>query len=133
MILAAVVTAASTHDSQAAAALLAEGDGEAWLDSAYASAEIAADLAAKNIVGHVCEKGVRGRPLTDEQKAANRDKSKVRARVEHIFGALTGSLKAHWQRSVGRARNAAGIVLGNLVYNLMRYEQIVRLKLVALA
>lgn len=133
LILAAVVTPASTHDSQAAASLLAEGDGEAWLDSAYASAEITADLAAKKIVGHVCEKGVRGRPLTEEQKEANREKSKVRARVEHVFGALTGSMKAHWQRSVGRTRNAAGIMLGNLVYNLMRCEQIVRLKLVALA
>jgi IS5 family transposase len=132
LILAAVVTAASTHDSQAAAALLAEGDGEAWLDSAYAGAEITADLAAKNIVGHVCEKGVRGRPLTETQKETNREKSKVRARVEHIFGALTGSMKAHWQRSVGLARNTAGIIFGNLVYNLMRYEQIVRLQLVPL-
>ena len=133
LILAAVVTPASTHASQAAAALLAEGDGEAWLDSAYAGAEIAADLAAKKITGHVCEKGVRGRPLTEEQKQANREKAKVRARVEHIFGAITGSLKAHWQRCVGLVRNTAGIVLANLVYNLMRYEQIVRLKLIPLA
>lgn len=133
LILAAVVTPASTHDSQAATDLLAEGDGEAWLDSAYTGAEIAADLKAKKIIGHVCEKGTRGRPLTEEQKQANREKSRVRARVEHIFGALTGSLKAHWQRSVGLARNTAGIILGNLVYNLMRYEQIVRLKLVPTA
>jgi IS5 family transposase len=132
LILAAVVTPASTHDSQAATALLAEGDGEAWLDSAYTGPEIAADLTAKKIVGHICEKGVRNCPLTDEQKAANRQKSKVRARVEHIFGAITGSMKAHWQRNVGLVRNKAGIIFGNLVYNLMRYEQIVRLKLAPL-
>ena len=132
LILAAVVTPASTHDSQAATALLAEGDGEAWLDSAYTGPEIAADLTAKKIVGHICEKGVRNCPLTDGQKAANRQKSKVRARVEHIFGAIAGSMKAHWQRNVGLVRNKAGIIFGNLVYNLMRYEQIVRLKLAPL-
>lgn len=99
----------------------------------YTGPEIAADLKAKKIIGHVCEKGARGRSLTEEQKQANREKSKVRARVEHIFGAITGSLKAHWQRWIGLARNTAGIILGNLVCNLMRYEQIVRLKLVPLA
>ena len=133
LILAAVVTPASTHDSQTAATWLAVGDGQAWADSAYASGEIAADLATKNITGHICEKGTRGHPLTAEQKAANREKSKVRARVEPIFGAITGSLRAHWQRDIGTARNAASIGLTNLVYNLTRYEQIVRLKLFPVA
>ena len=33
----------------------------------------------------ICEKGTRGHPLTDEQKERNRQKSKVRSRVEHVF------------------------------------------------
>jgi hypothetical protein len=31
------------------------------------------------------EKGYRNHPLTEEQKANNREKSKTRARVEHVF------------------------------------------------
>jgi len=38
------------------------------------------------MVNRVCEKGVRNRPLTEEQKANNREKSRVRSRVEHILG-----------------------------------------------
>lgn len=32
------------------------------------------------------KKGAKNRPLTEEQKENNRIKSKVRSRVEHIFG-----------------------------------------------
>ena len=50
-------------------------------------------------------------------------------RVEHIFGFMTGSMKAMFQRCIGFARNSAGILLANLVYNMARTEQIIRLKL----
>ena len=43
---------------------------------------------------------------------------------------ITGSMRALWQRCIGMARNAGGIVLTNLVYNMMRFEQIVRLRIV---
>ncbi|MDR0870323.1 MAG: transposase [Planctomycetaceae bacterium] len=34
----------------------------------------------------ICEKGYRNHPLSEEQKASNRLKSKVRCRIEHVFG-----------------------------------------------
>ena len=34
----------------------------------------------------ICEKGYRNHPLTEVQKTDNREKSKVRSRVEHVFG-----------------------------------------------
>ena len=34
---------------------------------------------------YVNEKGYRNKPLTNEQKENNREKSKTRARVEHVF------------------------------------------------
>ena len=40
-----------------------------------------------NIYSHkVHEKGYRNKPLSDKQKASNTKKSKIRARVEHVFG-----------------------------------------------
>ena len=41
------------------------------------------------------EKGYRNKPLTEQQKAKNKEKSKVRARVEHVFGFIENSMQAH--------------------------------------
>ena len=35
---------------------------------------------------HICAKGQAGKPLSAEQEANNRKRSKVRSRVEHVFG-----------------------------------------------
>jgi len=129
LIVRAEVTVASAHDSQALDPLTRAGDPATWADSAYAGAPCAAMFAAKGIVAHICEKGVRGQALTKGQKRSNRAKSRQRARVEHIFGFKTGSMGAMFQRAMGFARNRAGIMMTNLVYNLARTEQIIRLKL----
>lgn len=125
------VTDASVHDSQAAPDLIEEGDGELHADSAYRGEEIEKALKAKGIKSEVHERAYRNRPLTEEQKIANRQKSKIRVRVEHIFGQMTNGmrdgLKMRW---IGMRRITAGIGLLNLVYNMARYEQIVRLNLV---
>jgi IS5 family transposase len=104
-------------------------DPETWADSAYTGANCEAILAAKGIVAHVCEKGTRGHALTKGQQRSNRAKSRKRVRVEHIFGFMTGSMRAMFQRCIGYARNRAGILLANLVYNMARTEQIIRLQL----
>ena len=57
-------------------------DQDFHADSAYAGKNQDATIAKYKMVNKVCEKGYRGRPLTDEQKASNREKSKIRARVE---------------------------------------------------
>ncbi|MEK9140110.1 MAG: transposase, partial [Nitrospirota bacterium] len=91
------------------------------------------DLLEENgVKGEICEKGYRGHPLTERQKKSNRKKSKIRVRrVEHIFGFMTNTmrdgLKMRW---IGMRRIVAGVGLLNLVYNMARYEQIVRLQLV---
>jgi hypothetical protein len=83
----------------------------------------------ESIHAQVCEKGVRGKPLTRAQKRANRNKSKRRSRVEHAFGFMTVNMKAIYRRCVGMVRNRASIIFCNLVYNMARTEQIIRLKL----
>jgi len=56
------------------------------------------------------------------------EKSKIQARIEHVFGFMSQSMKGFYLRYIGR-RNATAIGLISLIYNLARYEQIVRLKL----
>jgi len=125
------VTDASVHDSQAVEDLVEEDDGTLYADSAYSGEKIETILRDNGVKGEICEKGYRNHPLTETQKRSNRNKSRIRARVEHIFGFMTNTmrdgLKMRW---IGMRRIAAGIGLLNLVYNMARYEQIVRLKLV---
>ena len=129
LIVRAAVTTASEHDSQALEALTCPGDPATWADSAYTGAHCQGILANKGIVGHICEKGTRGHELTKGQKRSNRAKSRQRVRVEHIFAFMTGSMRAMYQRCIGYARNRSCILLANLVYNMARTEQIIRLKL----
>jgi transposase, IS5 family len=129
LIIRAVVTDASVHDSQALDAVTQQGDPETWLDAGYAGAPCAEILAGKDIPAKVCEKGSRGRPLTKGQKRCNTAKARKRSRVEHVFGFMTGSMKAMFKRYIGIARNRASIIMSNLVYNMARTEQIIRLKI----
>ena len=129
LILAAQVTAASVPDRQVFAELIQAGDGSAHADSAYQSASNDAALAAKGVRGHINIQGTKTHPLSEEQKAANRERSKVRCRVEHVFAQMRGSMHALWQRCIGLVRNTAGLQLANLVYNMVRFEQIARLNI----
>ena len=79
----------------------------------------------------VHEKGYRNRPLTDEQKTSNIKKSKIRARVEHVFGFMEQSMKGLVLKSVGIVRATGIIGLINLTCNLFQYEQIKRLKIIS--
>ncbi len=49
-------------------------------------------IAKYKIVHKVYEKEYRNNPLTDEQKKKNTEKSKTRARVEHVFGFMEQSM-----------------------------------------
>ena len=109
-------TSANVHDSNEFTEFLNEEDKVVYADSAYVGKEI-----PDHVENRVCEKGYRGKPLTDEQKASNRKKSKTRCRIEHVFGFMTGSMHGITLHSIGIERAAFNIGLTNLVYNICRY------------
>ena len=129
LIVRAEVSTASQHDSQALDLLTSSGAPETWADSADPGQNCEAILERKGITAHICAKGTRGPALTPGQKRANRAKSRKRVRGEHIFAFMTGSMRALFQRGIGFARNRSCILLANLVSNMARTEQIIRLKL----
>ena len=126
-----VVTSAEVHDSQALEKLIREEDSgqELHADSAYIGESIDKILKEKGIIPQIIERAFKGKPLTDEQKENNRIKSKTRSRVEHVFGFVTNSMNDLYIQSIGFRRAKGVIGLINLVYNMCRYEQIVRLNL----
>jgi IS5 family transposase len=116
------VTSANVHDVNEFEGIIDSNDKEAWLDSAYASEEHVARIKEKypEIILHICEKGKKNQPLTDEQKANNREKSKVRARVEHVFGYMTRFMGGITIRTIGMERAEREICGMNLAYNIKR-------------
>jgi IS5 family transposase len=121
------VTDASVHDSQKIEDLVEKGDGRVHGDSAYRSAQIEKDRKEKAVESRIHEQGYRNRPLTEEQKENNRQKSRVRARIEHVFGYMTNSMGGIFLTCIGMRRTTAAIGLMNLIYNMARYEQLMRL------
>lgn len=124
----AETTTASVHDSQKLEDVITpppadatDEDRRLWADSAYRSAEIEAMLAAKNIVSQVHERAYRNTPLTELQKAANRLKSSVRARVEHVYGHMETAMGGLTIHTIGIARAQVKMTFKNLAYNLQRF------------
>jgi transposase, IS5 family len=120
------VSDASVHDSQLIDGLLDETDqGEDfYADSAYTGKAAEEIYRNKGVVNRVNEKGYKNKPLTQDQKSSNREKSKVRARVEHIFGFVENSMNGSYIRTIGIKRAAAKIGMMNLVYNICRCVQL---------
>lgn len=111
------VTSAEVHDSNEFENFLNEEDQIVYADSAYIGKSI-----PQGVENQVNEKGYKGKPLTEAQKESNRKKSKTRARIEHVFGFITGSMHGITLRSIGINRARFNIGLTNLVYNMCRYS-----------
>jgi IS5 family transposase len=123
------VTDAAVHDSQVVDDILDPDNtaSEVWGDSAYWSAEIEAKLEEKGLKSRIHHKGHRNKPLSEREKRGNKTRSKVRARVEHVFGAQSNDMGGTLVRSIGLVRARARIGLKNLAYNMRRLVQLERL------
>ena len=122
------VTDAAIHDSQVFDDVIDPlvQDRAVYADSAYRSAAREALLAGAGITSCIHERAHVNVPLSDASKAANREKSSVRVRVEHIFGFLHTSMnRGGFVRTIGSQRAQVIIALANLTYNLSRYVQVV--------
>ena len=123
------VTSAAVHDSAVVDAVLDADNtaSEVWADSAYRSAKIEAGLAEKGLTSRIHRKGRRNKPLTAREKRGNTTRSRVRARVEHVFGAQSNDMGGTLVRAIGLVRATARIGLKNLAYNMRRLVQLERL------
>ena len=120
-------TDASVHDSKRASELIDSNDkgGEdVYLDAGYVGTDDG--FIEKGMNPIICEKGYRNHPLTEGQKASNQKKSKVRSRVEHVFGFIERSMHGLVFRGVGMIRAKACVTMTNLTYNIARLTQIYR-------
>jgi IS5 family transposase len=121
------ITDASVHDSQTVDYLLEPEDKgqDLYADAAYVGQE---DVLKKHQVNNqIHEKGYRKNPLTEEQIASNKEKSRIRVRVEHVFGFMENSMGSMFFRKVGIKRATATVGLMNLTYNMFRKIQLTQM------
>lgn len=111
------------HDSKVLGHLLDADnlDDELWADSAYLSIAIVTVLEMMSFESHINERAYRNRPLTQQQIADNRERSKTRAKVEHVFGSMVNEMGGKVVRTIGLARAKTMLGLKNLTYNLKHY------------
>jgi IS5 family transposase len=121
------VTSANVHDSQMVDILLDEDDkGEPlYGDSAYFGKPQEEIISGNEMVNQIHEKGTKNNPLTEQQKESNREKSRIRSRVEHIFGFMENSMNQMYIQCIGIKRATAVIGLMNLTYNMFRKTQLI--------
>jgi IS5 family transposase len=121
------VTDAAVHDSQVFEELLDEHNTsrDVYADSAYRSEESLKRLEELKFREHVQRKGCRNRKLTKWELQGNRTRSKVRSRIEHVFGVQTMLAGTLILRCIGKIRARAKIGLRNLAYNMHRFRMLV--------
>jgi len=117
------VTSASVHDSNVFIELLdpLNSNGDVFADSAYSSEEHDLVLAELNYRSRMIKKGCKNKKLTKNEQKGNRTKSKMRCRVEHVFGGQLAKMETAIVRVIGKARVTAVLELRNLTYNFCRY------------
>ena len=117
------VSSASVHDSQKLEDLLDPGNTASTVraDSAYRSQGAEEKRAAHGFTSRIHRRGCRGKPLTARQEAANKARSKVRARVEHVFASQHTSMGGKLVRTIGIVRASMKIGMQNLAYNMRRH------------
>ena len=121
------VTGAEVHDSQELENLIEpEKDRKIYGDSAYTGEEVQKCI-PEGVQNRIHEKGYRGHPLNKTQVRKNTAKSRIRARVEHIFGRMHqfGGIVI---RTIGIMRAEIQIGLLNMTYNMTRYTYLMGVK-----
>ena len=113
-------TPAYVHDSQIFKDLVDVSDQAVLADSAYHSEAHEAYLLECYAEEFLMRKAYRNKSLSEADQVFNKKVSRIRVRVEHVFGRMK-QLSMDTVRSIGLERASQHNSLCNLVYNMDRY------------
>ena len=123
-------TSASSHDSTEFENLFSGDEQGIWADSAYISKDKKRAARFLGIYFGVLDRGSRKHPLSNKQKKNNRNKSAVRAVVEHPFAFMKTKLHLLKATAKNMERNALRFTMNCINYNLLRADFLIRRQLV---
>lgn len=121
------VTTANVSDRHIVRSLLdkREDAGQSlYGDAAYNDKKLCEFYEETGVINRTNVQGYKNRKLTAHARKQNRNKSKVRSRVEHIFGFMANSMRSKYLRYRSFVRNEAALGLINITYNLFRLVQL---------
>ena len=118
------VTPSSVHDSNVFEEILDKNNTskDVFADSAYRSKESLKELETLGFREHLQRKGCKNKKLNNWEKQGNHTRSKIRSRIEHVFGVQAQRAKTLIIRTIGIIRADIKIGLRNLAYNMQRYS-----------
>lgn len=121
-------TAANVHDSVEFEKVLSGDEKSIWADKAYPKQKHKKAARAMGIYYGVLDKAARNNPLSVKQQKRNKQKSAVRAAVEHPFGFMNKKLKVTVLAAKNKVRNALRFDMWCMVYNVSRANFLLKRK-----
>ena len=119
-----VATPANVHDSVILGDLLHGEESRVWGDSAYAGQGDAITANAPKARNFTNKKGSRYVTLSEADRSRNRNKSKVRAKVEHLFSVMKCRFGFTKVRYKGLAKNAHHLFVTCALVNLVMAKKV---------
>jgi transposase, IS5 family len=119
-------TPASVHDSQAFEEVLSGDEKSIWADKAYPTDQHKRIARTVGIFYGVLDKKKKGKELSGKQQKRNKQKSSVRAAVEHPFAFMRKKLKMGLAMAKNMARNALRFDMNCILYNVLRADWLLK-------
>jgi len=115
------VTEASCYDGKVLKKILDKNNTARliWGDTAYRSGENERFLADQGFRSQPHRKKPKNKPVSVYLRQGNKTKSKIRAKVEHVF-AVQKEQMGLFIRTIGLQRATVKITLANMAYNMKR-------------
>lgn len=115
------VTTANVHDAAELAAVLPDAPGDVYGDSAYAGSKPEVTIRARGGMPRVVHTGAwGGAEALAKLQAHNTEVSRVRGRIEKVFGTCKRSYGLRRMRWLGLAKAGLQVRLAAMAYNLRR-------------
>lgn len=115
-------TSANVHDSRVLEDLLSGDEQSIWADKAYPDDKQKRAARTLGIYYGILDKARRGRTLSNKQKKKNKQKSSVRAAVEHPFAFMKSKLNMQLAGAKTIGRNALRFDMNCIIYNVLRAD-----------
>ena len=117
------VTAANMHDSRVIESLLHGEEKRGYGDSAYSSQKQRIHRKASEAKDFTQSKSHRNRPLSDQDRERNRTKSRIRSRVEHVFGVIKNIFGFRKVRYRGLSKNKTRFIINVALANIYLHRK----------
>ena len=117
------VTSARVHDSQVVGDLLHGDERRVYGDSAYIGQKASIKETAPEAKDFTHQHGRRHHPLTEKARQTHRTKSRIRARIEHLFGVMKHQFGYRKVRYKGLAKDTPAVFTQCALINLFIARQ----------